>query len=428
MSIEQFFGDIKKFIDEDSIANSQNAERFNIFDILDLKRKEVKLHSRLLFELLKPDGSHLMGNKYLKLFLEEIIPKHEKNEKQIKLPGLDDENLNNVKIAREKDHIDLSLLFDDGYAIIIENKIDAYDQPEQLERYYNTFKTKYGRDSRKILVFYLTLYGHEPEQQSAGIAKGKVKLISYDDDIKNWLEKCIDITSDGNVLPVLKQYKKTIEYLTKTAESEKLMDNIGEYINKSKENFIVADKISKGLDYAKRDILMQFMTSLKDEFIQAGYDEEDITFGDDEINEYFFVKKNREDPTIVFKIGDLEENLFLDFGIGVYWQLYYYFAYEQSNRKNPWFHPEHKTIMKKYPAIHEKVVNAIWKSDDVNNSRQSPTSIKWDYIYNENGDQYDFKKFSPNCIDLIDNNEAATRRIAKNLLAMINNVKKELEK
>ena len=35
-----------------------NGENFNVFRLLDLERKEVKLHSRFIAELLDPKGSH----------------------------------------------------------------------------------------------------------------------------------------------------------------------------------------------------------------------------------------------------------------------------------------------------------------------------------------------------------------------------------
>ena len=71
-----------------------------------------------------------MGNDYLKLFLHEVFTRHNMAEKLITTPAIDDNNLNDMKISREKDNIDLLLQFTDGYTIIIENKIDAYDQPE----------------------------------------------------------------------------------------------------------------------------------------------------------------------------------------------------------------------------------------------------------------------------------------------------------
>jgi hypothetical protein len=48
----------------------QTAPRFNIFRALRIERRETKLHSRFLAELLDPRGSHNQGVLFLSGFLE----------------------------------------------------------------------------------------------------------------------------------------------------------------------------------------------------------------------------------------------------------------------------------------------------------------------------------------------------------------------
>jgi len=40
-----------------------SAENFNVFSVLNIETNEVDTHSRILFELLSPNGSHGMGNR-----------------------------------------------------------------------------------------------------------------------------------------------------------------------------------------------------------------------------------------------------------------------------------------------------------------------------------------------------------------------------
>src|SRR5207247_3770948 len=47
------------------------APHFNVFRVLNVQRKEVKLHSRFLAELLNPRGSHSQRHRFQKLFLEQ---------------------------------------------------------------------------------------------------------------------------------------------------------------------------------------------------------------------------------------------------------------------------------------------------------------------------------------------------------------------
>ena len=91
---------------------------FNIFSILDLESDEVNLHSRFLFELLNPRGSHSQGNYFLDKFLRL---------KQIDISNFE---LKNIYVKREYRNSDI-LITNQGHAIIVENKIYAEDQPHQ---------------------------------------------------------------------------------------------------------------------------------------------------------------------------------------------------------------------------------------------------------------------------------------------------------
>lgn len=46
----------------------KRGEYFNIFSVLRLETKEVRLHSAFLAELLNPEDSHGLGKQFLELF------------------------------------------------------------------------------------------------------------------------------------------------------------------------------------------------------------------------------------------------------------------------------------------------------------------------------------------------------------------------
>lgn len=48
---------------------------FNVFSILNMEANEVDTHSRILFELLSPDGSHGMGDRFLQEFFALVLRK-----------------------------------------------------------------------------------------------------------------------------------------------------------------------------------------------------------------------------------------------------------------------------------------------------------------------------------------------------------------
>ncbi|MEQ8624627.1 MAG: PD-(D/E)XK nuclease family protein [Vicingaceae bacterium] len=160
-----------------------NGEDFNVYSLLGLEHAENQTHSNFLAELLNPLGTHRMGNIFLQLFLDRI--------------GLDELIAEGAFVTIEKHigavdlnkktggRIDIHIEDKNGNSLSIENKIYAGDQQSQLERYVNYKKNQNS-------VFYLTLEGSDASLESKGslIAGEEYQLISYKDDILDWLVDC----------------------------------------------------------------------------------------------------------------------------------------------------------------------------------------------------------------------------------------------
>lgn len=190
------------------------GELFNIYSILNLKTKEVRTHSAFIAELLNPSGSHFMGSKFLKAFLEvlpsEDFDKHLDLENTIVFIEFYIGAIN--RESKTGGRIDLLLKDNQGKSIAIENKIDADDQGEQIERYCN-----YNKNNNKVI--YLSKFGDEPSEMSKGeLSSGSdFYVISYKNEIINWLEICQNIASDQPILrESIKQYKILIQQITNT--------------------------------------------------------------------------------------------------------------------------------------------------------------------------------------------------------------------
>lgn len=221
------------------------GEKFNIFSILNMERAENNTHSNFIAELLNPDGSHLMGDIFLKLFLTLINKELNQSIKGESIIYLDIES---TKVKVEKDigrikngieaeggRIDIFLWDDKNNIISIENKIDAGDQFRQIERYCNY---KRNNENVKHTVLYLTKDGLDPSGESRGeliefkkeIEEGKKKVmksgidfwnISYKIFILKWLEQCLKETSDKPILrESIKQYNILIKKITNTMDEK----------------------------------------------------------------------------------------------------------------------------------------------------------------------------------------------------------------
>lgn len=187
----------------------EQGELFNIFNVIGLCSEEVRLHSAFIAELLNPKGNHGASYLFLQAFLD--------------LLGMEEGYIDYTRCSlniRERyigpvtetkgGRIDI-IIEDGNRAIIIENKIYAKDENNQLLRYYNYGKEEFPKGFQ---LLYLTLHGCKPHRCSLGGKKFECRTISYESEIICWLDKCYEI-AEGNQLSqaVIKQYCELIKQL-----------------------------------------------------------------------------------------------------------------------------------------------------------------------------------------------------------------------
>jgi hypothetical protein len=201
---------IKNLLNQVAVINKKNQEifdatgsRFNMFQICGVNHYE-NTHSAILAEFLNPLGTHGLNSKLLECFIVTI--KHNLN-----LANFDCEKARvYTEYTSEEGRIDI-LIESNKKAIIIENKIYAGDQFEQLKRYERFAQRKYANDGFEIL--YLTLFGEQASKQSG--EGGHYVPVSYQEHIINWLENCVALASR---LPIVRetiiQYINHLKQLT----------------------------------------------------------------------------------------------------------------------------------------------------------------------------------------------------------------------
>lgn len=238
------------------------GDAFNIFKILKIESDEVRLHSRLLGELLNPQGSHGLGIYFLEKILIALslnceLPKdlHLAKVEVEEFAGAIDENYT------QGGRIDLVLKLPHGFPpIIIENKIFAKDQLQQLARY----KTQYPNG---ILV-YLTLQGNSPSITSLGseLNPSDIHSISYANHIKNCLENCLKVPSiKPQVKETLEQYLQIVLHLTDQSNQNKMSNDIVDTIIKLPEHIKAAEAIAENWRKVQFKIVERISSKLKEE-------------------------------------------------------------------------------------------------------------------------------------------------------------------
>lgn len=250
-SLKQLLGQVSTIDNAYKIVKQNTGEDFNLFQILGMETAEVKTHSKFLAELLNPNGSHLQGDTFLKLFIEYLnnVQFIEEKENISSLKGNQIElNSENAKVQVEKyigkktetdgGRIDITIEDNGKNLICIENKIYAGEQDKQMLR-YATFGEKYP----KCHLFFLTLWGNETTTNE----DKKVYSISYKTHIIEWLELC---KKEAVNLPILRetigQYINLIRKLTHQTTNKNMEKEIQNLILKNiEEAKIISDNYAK---------------------------------------------------------------------------------------------------------------------------------------------------------------------------------------
>lgn len=249
------------------------GDNFNVFSILGLKENEVRTHSAFIAELLNPKGNHNLNDTFLLLFLELLEKKKQENESWAKAKIETSNNCNNFIVEKEK-YIGVKTETTGGFLdinisssqmqICIENKINAEETNNQLERYNNYLNTV--PKEYKLLIF-LTKYG---ERSKYNILKKDADYfrLSYEEDIIYWLEKCFSASADYPIIrETIKQYIILIKKLTNQINSTEMKEEIQKIIYN---NIIGAEIISKEYDNAIEALSDRFKKDIKDRLLLKG--------------------------------------------------------------------------------------------------------------------------------------------------------------
>ena len=247
---------------------------YNIFTLFHKFSDEVNLHSNFIASLLDPNGDHYKGDLFLKIFLETC--------------GIDDfgTDTSRTAVLKEFKHIDI-YISDGKKHIILENKVYAKDQAAQIARYIDTIKIEGAKDE-DIYVLYLHPDGNLPKEYSLGdyktnqdetklVKKGSTinfKVISYEDKISNWIDKCkneVSNLADLNVF--LSQYKDVIEMIYNRYKRIDKMNN-EDLVKIFKDNYRAVSDIVSNYEQTRRKIIDEFFKNISDN-LKGIYKKED---------------------------------------------------------------------------------------------------------------------------------------------------------
>lgn len=239
----------------------QNDSDFNIFHLCGIDHYET-MHSRIIAEFLNPNASHGFGKIFLKHFLN--LPSVQCHLREISgFSNSDVHDLADARVVTEeayeggRERLDIAIHWH-GWCFVIENKIYAADQPKQLERYDEDIR----KANERPIIFYLTLDGHQPSDDSAGSVK--YACLSYRQDIVDWIEACVrDAYAKPYIRESLNQYRNLILELSNGEKESTMNTAVVKAIMATPEDFNSANEISKSIQDARAEVARMLMTDLQ---------------------------------------------------------------------------------------------------------------------------------------------------------------------
>lgn len=227
--LQELIGKIEEIVKYRKEQKRNCINDYNLLSAVLNVNDEVRLHSGMIYSLFDPDGSHYRGTQFLKLFLEEIDLRRF------------DFDPSSATVEKESEFIDLYLYDTKGNHIIIENKINAGDQENQIKNYIEKIK----KTDDNVLVIYLSLDRKMPTSYSLGGLElnndslqdenghmAYYKSIHYKDEILSWLGRCLDSVDSCSLSYSLHQYINVVRELTGKPNSKlKQFDDIFKEFN-----------------------------------------------------------------------------------------------------------------------------------------------------------------------------------------------------
>lgn len=256
---------IQELIDKTSIKLKEfhnntykKGSKFNIYSLLGIEHKENNTHSVLIADLLNPNGSHGQSYFFLENFIETITKTHPKityaevfREYYI---GPINENLS------EGGRIDLLIKWNNNIWVI-ENKLYAKEQPNQIERYKQKFP------NAKTLYLKVEEYLHYSNTEIVDYE------ISYEKEISEWLSSCIKQLDDKPYLQnSIKQYYNLVKNIAKTGEEHQMENEIKEIIGNNFESLLAAQKITNLFASTLSDLESKLIEKLDEILSNDGYE------------------------------------------------------------------------------------------------------------------------------------------------------------
>lgn len=374
--------------DRQKKASGETAA-FNLLSAIHVEHYETQTHSQIISFLLNDMGHPSKENEFLSLFLQALkIPRAYLAEQW---------NVHREKVF-DGGRIDF-VIESRSFLAIIEMKIDAGDGDSQLNRYASFGKKK----RKKYRIYYLTLDGHEPEEQSAsGVDEDKLVCISFKKEIVSWLQNCMrTVKKVGYKYSFLKQYLGAVKHITGTNDGVVSVTDLLDSSEMARAAQIVVNSFHEKMDAVAEQFFKKMCSMIRR---KANVEAIPYTKSVDIFLETFTHKKHTYHVILCLSIIDLNELIVL-FG----------FSEGIEDDYSPYMRLEEAEAA--FPSIYRKWIDKLESLENLPRINRFPRS-RWFYAEDTQGTHLNFKDYSAQ-IKLIDEMNLQCKFICDNLVDLV---------
>lgn len=292
----------------------EKGESYNLFKVIDMTSNEASVHSAFLADLLNPKGLHHMGDTFLRLFTDEFLNGMSFS---TETAVVEREKYIGPVTATTGGRLDIIVTDADKKAIIIENKIYASDQENQLIRYHNYAE----KNTSEHKLFYLSLDGtvHDEDKTAKHDNKELIEeehyfTISYESDILKWLEQCREKVVDKPLIREgISHYINLIKHLTNQTISKEMEKDLKNLILENPKYIQNLGIIREAINISVIELQRRFWELLKNKMeevdcqvIEDGTYRYALDEKEDRINKYYNGNLNNKRYGFEFLVRDYE--------------------------------------------------------------------------------------------------------------------------
>ncbi|WP_304245593.1 PD-(D/E)XK nuclease family protein [Phocaeicola plebeius] len=294
--IQSLFDKICLLNQEYKRLEDEKGESYNLFKVIDMTSNETSVHSAFLADLLNPKGLHHMGDTFLRLFTDEFLNGMSfSTETAI----VEREKYIGPVTATTGGRLDIIVTDANRKAIIIENKIYASDQENQLIRYHNYAE----KNTSEHKLFYLSLDGtvHDEDKTAKHDNKELIEeehyfTISYESDILKWLEQCREKVVDKPLIREgISHYINLIKHLTNQTMSKEMEKDLKDLILENPKYIQNLGIIREAINISVVELQRRFWELLKEKMEEFNND----------VNKYSVI----EDKTYRYALDEKEDRI-----------------------------------------------------------------------------------------------------------------------